>query len=165
MSMTPDTEQFDNLRRLLAIKRHEQPPPGYFKQFSSRILIRIREGERGEEADWLTSLFGEAPWLHRIWSFLEARPVLTGTAGALASALLVAAVVFTEKPEAPQDGQSHLGLVVSSELAAQPIVGSDLERGAVAEFGSTNGVLLPDHRDAFFALPAQTVSFVVPGGK
>src|SRR6266404_8311325 len=108
MNRSPDTEQFDSLRRLLALKRHEQPPPGYFQHFSQDVIIRIREGERGDDASWLTSLLGEAPWLYRFWSFLEARPVLTGTAGAVASALLVAAVVFSQKPDTAQAGQNSV---------------------------------------------------------
>src|SRR5258708_3176945 len=164
MNMTPDSEQFVNLRRLLALKRHEQPPPGYFHQFSSHVMIRIREGEHGEDTDWLTSFFGEAPWLHRMWSFLEAKPLLTGTAGALASALLVAAVVFSEKPDAMQAGQNHSGLEVSA-LSAQPSIGSFTDRDMVAQFGSTNSILLPSRRDAFFDVPAQNVSFFVPPQK
>jgi len=69
--MNSESENFDQLRRLLALKRHEQPPPGYFDGFSGKVTARIRAGEQGEGAF-------ERTWYYRCWKLLEAQPVFAG---------------------------------------------------------------------------------------
>ena len=62
--MSTSTEDFEKLRKLLKIKRHEQPPPGYFSRFSSLVITRIeREGE--SEGVWM-----EVPWLREAFEAL-----------------------------------------------------------------------------------------------
>jgi hypothetical protein len=43
--MNSDPEKFETLRKLMALKRHEQPPPEYLHQLSDRIITRIERGE------------------------------------------------------------------------------------------------------------------------
>ena len=97
MSMSQDTENFEQLRRLLALKRHEQPPPGYFNDFSSQVIARIKLGERGEDSAGTGRLFWEAPWLQRIWAAFEAKPVLAGAFGVAVCGLLITGVIYSEK--------------------------------------------------------------------
>ncbi len=39
--MEPDDVQFETVRRLLAWKRHETPPPGFFARFPDRVRARL----------------------------------------------------------------------------------------------------------------------------
>jgi hypothetical protein len=98
MSMSQDSQDFASLRRLLALKRHEQPPPGYFNDFSSQVIARIKAGDRGEEKA-LGRLFWEAPWLQRLWAALETKPILAGAFGTAVCALLIGGIVYSEKTE------------------------------------------------------------------
>jgi hypothetical protein len=41
--MNSDPENFDALRKLMALKRHEQPPPGYFDRLANKIAYRLEE--------------------------------------------------------------------------------------------------------------------------
>src|SRR5439155_23029016 len=45
--MNSESNEFVQIRRILALKRHEAPPPRYFNGFSSRVTARLtREPER-----------------------------------------------------------------------------------------------------------------------
>ena len=95
--MTPDSENFDELRKLLALKRHEVPPPGYFHGFSREVIIRIKAGDGAQEA---TGFVFEGSWLRRFWGLFEARPVLAGGFGvAVCRFFAVGALISSESSE------------------------------------------------------------------
>ncbi len=77
--MKPDSDNFEGLQRLLALKRYEQPPPGYFNSFADRVLHRIDSGEDLETLSW---------WRHLTAGF-ALRPALAGAFG-----LAVAGIYF-----------------------------------------------------------------------
>lgn len=62
--MNDHDNNFEELRRLLTLKRHEVPPPGYFENFSDNVIARIRAGETAREL----------PWLLRFLQAFESRP-------------------------------------------------------------------------------------------
>ncbi len=51
VEMKTDPENFEALRKLIAIKRHEVPPPGYFNRLPGTIITRIECGE-GKLSFW-----------------------------------------------------------------------------------------------------------------
>src|SRR5262249_31536952 len=95
--MTPNSENFEALRQLLALKRHEVPPPGYFHGFSREVIIRIKAGEGQQTTTWW--LF-EGSWLRRFWAAFEARPILAGGFGVAVCGFFVAgALISSESTE------------------------------------------------------------------
>ena len=98
MSMSPETENFDQLRRLLALKRYEQPPPGYFHHFSSQVIARIEAGERADDPVGFVRFIWEGVWLQRLWDAIESKPALAGVFGAAVCGFLVAGVIYTDSP-------------------------------------------------------------------
>lgn len=96
MSMHPERDDFVQLRRLLALKRHEQPPPGYFNRFSRDVIARIRAGEELRDDSPLTRFLMEFPLLERIWAVLEAKPVIAGAFGAAVCGLLTAGFLMSD---------------------------------------------------------------------
>jgi hypothetical protein len=77
--MSPQPNEFDQIRRLLVCKRHEQPPPGYFHHFSDRVIasIEVEQMDRG-----LT-------FWHWLTAKLETRSILACAYGAVVSGLLL----------------------------------------------------------------------------
>jgi hypothetical protein len=54
--MKSDPNDFETLRKLMALKRHEQPPPGYFNRLPGKIADRIErgDGKLGFWEKWIT---------------------------------------------------------------------------------------------------------------
>jgi hypothetical protein len=77
MSQSPDN--FDALRKLLALKRHEPPPPGYFSRFAGRLIAQL-EAEGGMRAP---------TWWQRWWEALNSPPVLALSYGAVVIGLVM----------------------------------------------------------------------------
>ena len=61
--MNSQSDNFEQIRKLLALKRHEQPPPGYFDTLSARIINRIESAESANPSLWerLGFAFGSKP--------------------------------------------------------------------------------------------------------
>ena len=77
MNSSPD--DFQDLRRLLALKRHEQPPPGYFNYLPDKIQLRVERDDLSEHSTWWE-------WLVRK---LDAQPVLAGAYAFAISGLML----------------------------------------------------------------------------
>ena len=126
MSMNPEQENFGNLRRLLKLKRYEQPHPRYFNDFSGRVIARIQAGEEGGEA-----ALGPASWLVKFWSLFEAKPMLPGAIGVALCALLVFVAIGDSGP-----GPEFPDMLTTPSTAA-PIFAVNHDQGG----SSTNPVI------------------------
>ena len=115
--MNQDSQDFEQLRRLLALKRYEQPPPGYFNDFASQVIARIKAGDRAEESV-LERLFWEAPWLQRFWAAIEAKPVIAGAFGVAVCALLVGGVLYSENTIVQPIGLGPMATTADTALFA-----------------------------------------------
>lgn len=95
--MNEDPQNFEPLRRLLALKHHETPPPGYFNSFSRQVMVRIRAAQARPP----TTLFeAMMKWLERF----EARPAFAGGFASGLCLLLILGAVIAQRPEAgPQN--------------------------------------------------------------
>jgi hypothetical protein len=103
--MTEDSQDFQQLQRLLTLKRYEQPPPGYFHHFPREIILRIKAGELGEvEAKWWAF---DGSWLQWLWAACERRPVLAGGAGVALCGFFAAATLISGSGDAPAVGVSQ----------------------------------------------------------
>jgi hypothetical protein len=85
--MSEHEQDFDALRRLLALKRHEVPPPGYFEDFSSNVIARIRAGEAA----------ARMPWFLRFIQAFEARPAYPVAFASSLCMLLLFGIISVEQ--------------------------------------------------------------------
>ena len=96
VNMKSAPENFDQLLKLFALKRHEQPPPGYFENFPSQIMARLKSGE-ARKRGWWEDFSGEVSWLQSVWSALEAKPILAGAFGVVVSGLVLSGIIYSQK--------------------------------------------------------------------
>ena len=97
--MNENENNFESLRRLLVLKRHETPPPGYFNYFSSQVLQRIRAGDTGKSANWLEDLFDQALWLGKLLQAFDVKPVFASAFAGALCLLLFLGIIYAERPD------------------------------------------------------------------
>jgi hypothetical protein len=164
--MKENENNFESLRRLLALKRHETPPPGYFENFSSEVTARIRAGDAGRTAGVSKQLTDELPWFFRLLSTFEAKPAFTGAFASALCLLLLFGIVYAERPDiAPQPLLQ--AAPVSSPLAmATPVTLSSQPAEQPVFLSSTNPVFNSQSAGSWFAsqeATVQPVNFMLPG--
>ena len=92
--MEPVPENTEQLLKLLACKRNEKPPPGYFANFANKVIARIEAQEIARQ---------NSSW-QRLVDHFDARPVLACSYGLAIGAILLFGVslasVFEEQQTA-----------------------------------------------------------------
>jgi hypothetical protein len=172
MSMKPEQENFHQLRRLLKLKRYEQPPPGYFNDLARQIVARIEAGDSSEEL--VDRPFWETPWMRWLLGLFDHRPALAGAFGMAVCALLVAGIVHSERmktppllPWLPSDSGTPIASAEPlSPLASAQTIGLDNQSGASMLFFSTNPIGATQPSGSLFEqirLNAQPVNFIPRG--
>ena len=89
-------QDFSRLQKLLALKRHEQPPPGYFDRLPGQILARIKAEPAAPAGSWWQQ-FLDGLRTKPAWALSFSVLVL----GALAIGVLSAQRLATENAGAP----------------------------------------------------------------
>jgi len=156
--MNSSPENFEPLRKLLALKQHEQPPPGFFTHFSDKVVARL-------EAEGLTARLS---WWQRLVLNLEAKPMLACAYGVMVGGLLVLAMDLspTAEPEAgtaatlsaPWFATMPVSIPAAKQVAEPVVSRLDLSSSVTPVTG--NGTPSP-----FFEIPrskAQPASFTFP---
>jgi hypothetical protein len=117
--MSSEQDDFKQLRQLLALKRHEQPPPGYFDDLPREVMAGIRATQAARYSRKASELSVQAPWLARLWEALETKPLLAGVFGTVVCSLLLAGLVLSERAEPTA--------VATVESVPQPLVKADVQ--------------------------------------
>lgn len=119
--MNAEDQEFAKLQRLLKLKRHEQPPPRYFNEFSSRVTARLRAGDRGNKHE--TDESSAPVWLQRLWRALEAKPAASGVFAAGVCGLVLVGIMMTDSPTGVATEPPLFGVTQASPTTA-PVSGN-----------------------------------------
>jgi hypothetical protein len=166
--MKENENNFESLRRLLALKRHETPPPGYFENFSAEVTARIRAGDAGQTADLHERLTDELPWLFRLLSAFEAKPAFAGGFACALCLLLLFGIVYAERPDVAPQSLLQTAQVGGPLAMATPVNLNSLpvEQPALVPVSSTNPVFNSQPVASWFApqeATVQQINFTLPG--
>lgn len=90
--MNSEHEKQMDLQKVLALKRHEAPPPRFFKGFSTQVMDRIHSPEPSVPR----------PWWQRFGDEIDSRPVLVCGSGIIVCGLLVIGLIASLRVEPPK---------------------------------------------------------------
>jgi hypothetical protein len=150
--MNESGQNFEELKKLLKLKRHEIPPPGYFNHFSDGVISRIRAGEARGDGSLADRLNDSAPWLVNFLRIFEAKPgVVGGFATSLCLLLLFGVVLAEHSENTPKNAIGETVAAATPSTSAVAAAGTstmpDLAGVSLASDGgiaiSTNASLQP----------------------
>ena len=156
--MNPEPEDFEQLQRLLKLKRYEQPPPRYFRGLSERVATRITVFRPSES---------RLTWWERVGFDFDLKPALVCVFGVAICGFLSAGVIASlrlQGEDPPRAGND----VVAINSFGSPLVETE-PSGSFPEEASASTVPVmnptpfssPFNR---FAFPAEKVGFKVGFG-
>jgi hypothetical protein len=166
--MNENENNFESLRQLLALKRHETPPPGYFENFSGEVTARIRAGSASRVESVSERLPNAVPWVFRLLSAFEAKPAFAGAFASALCMLLVVGIVYAERPDAAPQSLLQTPQADSTLAAASPVGFSSppTEQPAMVPISSTNPIFNGQSSGSWLASQGtslQPVNFTLPG--
>jgi len=83
--MNPEQKEQERLQRIIGLKRHEQPPPGYFQILPQRIMTRIERGD------------SKLGFWERVLPTFELQPVLAYAFAVASCAAMTASIFYSER--------------------------------------------------------------------
>lgn len=135
--MNQDANNFEDLKRLLKLKQHEVPPPGYFNNFAGQVVSRIRAGEAGGARSFTERLEAEAPWVAGFLRIFETRPGIIGGFATSLCLLMVLVVVFADRSERASKDL----LTISEPAAATESSVASMSAPALVAASDTTGIV------------------------
>lgn len=127
-------DEFDAVKKLLALKRHEEPPPGYFDRLPGEIRARIAHAQANPE-----------PWWRRWTEAWDLSPALATSYAAVAVVVVLGGVWFSKQagnpagpqvattPATPAD-TNQPGTLIASNAAPPGLFGTPTLQVQPAEF-------------------------------
>ncbi|MEW6302356.1 MAG: hypothetical protein AB1705_02730 [Verrucomicrobiota bacterium] len=109
MNTAPD--EFEKLRKLLALKRHEQPPPRYFSEFSEKVRLRVETEAAPKESLW-----------ERLAATLNIQPLTAAAYGAAVCAIMVVGVKLAYQTGTETAGQPDTLVATPQMQPVDPLV-------------------------------------------
>jgi hypothetical protein len=106
-SSNQDPEGFETVRKALALKKYEQPPPGYFNRLPNQIMARIEAGE------------GQTKFWERFIPSFTLRPAMAYGFGLAMCGAVVMGVYYTSNT---QVANTTSPMTASSMTASQQVI-------------------------------------------
>lgn len=139
--MDPESKLTVSVERLIALKRLEQPPPGYFHLLPGRILNRIEKGE------------GQSGFWEQWWPSFRVRPVMAYALGLAVCGVLTAGVYFTPRMDAGAGVREASSTDPWAVASVGELAPPETQSGGTRWLGSTNPVTAPQTGDTLFLTP------------
>ena len=98
-------DEFESLKKLLALKRHEEPPPGYFDRLPGEVRARIAHAQASPE-----------PWWRRWLASWDLSPALATSYAVVAVTRVVGGIWMAKQPVAEGGPQVVITPVPSADV-------------------------------------------------